>query len=540
MRVNMPVSNQERMMKDGCVLISKTNAKGIITYANQDFIDISGFSEQELIGAPHNLVRHPDMPPAAFADLWATLQRGRAWTGLVKNRCKNGDHYWVEATARPNAEGGFTSVRIKPGRDQIAAAEALYQAMREGTTRKIILNGQVIVPSLTWRLLTWARGIRVDLRLWLATMGAAGLFGAILVLSFMQGDMLQAGLAGLGVAFSIALGVWLTLDVLRPLNSAVATSERLAKGDLATPLAGLGNNEIGKLMEALGAIRNNFHETVYYIREGVDKLNAAAQSLTAEMARASSASNAQAEAAGTVAAAMEQMTASIEQVGEHARTAGALSRRSGEQSEAGGRVVHEAADEMRTISDTVHQSSSVIQELETHSKEISNIVTVIEEIAEQTNLLALNAAIEAARAGESGRGFAVVADEVRKLAERTARSTHEISAMVEKIQSGARQAVTSMEAGVDRVAEGVQLAHQAGDSITQIQESAHQVIGAVDDIASALREQSATSHDIARHIEQIAHMSEEGSAAVANTSHSAQNLQDMAGHLDKIVTQFKI
>ncbi|MEW5892763.1 MAG: PAS domain-containing methyl-accepting chemotaxis protein [Pseudomonadota bacterium] len=536
----MPVTNQERVMKDGCVLISKTDAKGIITYANQDFVNISGYSEEELIGAPHNIVRHPDMPPAAFADLWATLKKGRAWSGLVKNRSKNGDYYWVEATARPNAEGGFTSVRVKPDREQVQQAEALYKAMREGKTRKIILNGQVVVPSLTWRLLTWARGIRVDLRLWLATLGVAGLFGALLIRSLLQGDMPQVGLGSLGVAFSLALGFWLTFDVLRPLGAAVTTAERLAKGDLATPLTGLGNNEIGKLMEALGAIRNNFHETVYYLREGVDKLNAATQSLTADMARASSASHAQAEAASTVAAAMEQMTASIEQVGEYAHGAGELSRRSSEQSEAGGRVVHEAADEMRTISDTVYQASSVIQELETHSKEISNIVTVIEEIAEQTNLLALNAAIEAARAGESGRGFAVVADEVRKLAERTSRSTHEISGMVNKIQSGAHQAVASMEAGVNRVAEGVQLAHQAGDSITQIQESARQVIGAVDDIANALREQSATSQDIARHIEQIAHMSEEGSAAAANTTQSAQNLQAMAEHLNKIVTQFKI
>ncbi len=139
MRVNLPVTNVEKILQDNDVIISKTDTKGLITYINKTFCDISGFAEEELIGAPHNIVRHPDMPPAAFKDLWDTIQAGKSWKGLVKNRCKNGDHYWVEANANPIYENGqivgYMSLRSKPSREQVEFAEGLYRKIREGKAR---------------------------------------------------------------------------------------------------------------------------------------------------------------------------------------------------------------------------------------------------------------------------------------------------------------------------------------------------------------------------------------------------------------------
>lgn len=139
MKVNLPVTQKDVDYPADMQLISTTDLKGQITYVNQDFIKVSGFAWDELIGRPHNLIRHPDMPPAAFKDLWQTIKAGRVWHQLVKNRCKNGDHYWVDAYVTPVYAGdeivGYQSIRTKPSEESIAKAEGLYRWMNEKKSR---------------------------------------------------------------------------------------------------------------------------------------------------------------------------------------------------------------------------------------------------------------------------------------------------------------------------------------------------------------------------------------------------------------------
>jgi methyl-accepting chemotaxis protein len=195
---------------------------------------------------------------------------------------------------------------------------------------------------------------------------------------------------------------------------------------------------------------------------------------------------------------------------------------------------------MKQVATAVDAAATTIRELENYSNEISAIINVIREVADQTNLLALNAAIEAARAGESGRGFAVVADEVRKLAERTAQSTHTISGVIEKVQTGARRAAQEMECGVARVGQGVTLAHQAGDSIAGIQAGAERVATAVADIGAALDEQSAAAQEISRGVERIAGMVADNSVSARQTLSAAERLSHLAVELDHAIARFRV
>jgi methyl-accepting chemotaxis protein len=240
-----------------------------------------------------------------------------------------------------------------------------------------------------------------------------------------------------------------------------------------------------------------------------------------------------------MAASVEEMAVSIDQVRENAAEAHAISQTAGSISEQGAAVIHNAASEMRKISDAVQASSKIVEELGQQSDQITSIVNTIREIADQTNLLALNAAIEAARAGEQGRGFAVVADEVRKLAERTSLSTTEIGGMVSKIQHGTHSAVTSMESGVAQVSNGVKLANQAGDSINQIRDGALRVTSVVNGISESIAEQSMAGNDIAQKLETIAQMSEESAHAVRQTAEAARQLQTLSSALHDTVAKFR-
>ncbi|MDP2788318.1 MAG: methyl-accepting chemotaxis protein [Pseudomonadota bacterium] len=701
MRNNQPVTGQEYPTRNDAAFITHTDAKGRITRANDEFIEASGYTREELIGQSHNIVRHPDMPVEAFRDLWATLKRGRPWTGLVKNRRKNGDHYWVRANTSPTADG-YTSVRGKPSRQEIDAAEALYRDMRNDAGIK--LDGGYLVPTGLAGLRQRLFGrMRIAQRLWLMISTAALLFlvavavgwqglgdarsalksvyedravpmhdlsrfnslikenyaevlrgfqhdpagqlhavhdhptslhidavknrraeldalwnkymatflteeEKVLAADFVEkrkawteklgvavaalaaNDYSSATMAAFlkagreeGIAAETAMdrlmeyqvlqakqqfeaaeviyqrdimifGLLLVLGLVGVLSQAILTighitrslraageaAETIASGDLTRPMPRAGEDEIGDLMAKLGVMRNTLHELIASISQNMKALNHSAGDLSSSAASSARATEMQAEAASSMAASVEQLSVSIDQVEEHAREAHSVTQASSTQSSEGGRIIHEAAAEMGHIADAVNNTAGTIKELEGYSDQISSIVQVIKDIADQTNLLALNAAIEAARAGEQGRGFAVVADEVRKLAERTAKSTQEIGAMIGKIQQGTQRAVQEMEAGVQRVGEGVNLAHKAGDSVISIRDSAERATRAVDDIGLALKEQAVAARDIAQKVERIAQGSEENSAAVTQTAAAANHMEQLASELNSLAARFRV
>ena len=311
-------------------------------------------------------------------------------------------------------------------------------------------------------------------------------------------------------------------------------------GDFTRRVVVDSNDEIGQAAHSFNDLMGNLQSAFRQLHEGIEKVAESSHTLSSSSQQVASGSISQSAAATAMAATVEKVTASIGHVSEGAREALGLSKSSGELSEQGGVIIHRASEEMKVIADTVRQTSNSIENLGEQANQISSIVKVIKEIADQTNLLALNAAIEAARAGEQGRGFAVVADEVRKLADRTTKATAEVTQMIDTIQHASSAAVVGMNATVVQVDAGVALAKQAGDSINQIKIESNQVLKTVDNISSALMEQSAASNNIAVHIEKVAKMTEENSAAAEKSASAAKHLAQLADDMRTTVSRFRI
>lgn len=349
------------------------------------------------------------------------------------------------------------------------------------------------------------------------------------------------------VILAVQVVLWLLFKyILHKLVSVPAGQLRTAimeissTGDFTRRVKVNSNDEIGQTASSFNDLMGNLQTAFRQVHDDIAKVSDSSHSLSTASQQVATGSSSQSEATSSMAATVEQVTVSIAHVSEGAREALKISQSSGQLSEKGGEIIHNAAEEMRKIANTVRETSVSIANLGEQSNKISSIVKVIKEIADQTNLLALNAAIEAARAGEQGRGFAVVADEVRKLAERTTQSTQEVTQMIATIQQASNAAVAGMDATVMQVDSGVELAQQAGNAINQIKTESGQVIRTVSDISAALEEQSRASSDIAAHIEKVSQMTEQNSASADQTAAAAELLAKLADNMQATVNRFKI
>ena len=315
-------------------------------------------------------------------------------------------------------------------------------------------------------------------------------------------------------------GVNSTLDaVIAPINEVKRVMVALSGGDLTQKITDDYAGDFQVLQNAVNDSMDKLAEIIEQVRGAADALTNAAGQVSATAQSLSQSSSEQAASVEETSASIEQMSASINQNSENAKITDAMASKSSAEAGEGGQAVKSTVEAM---------------------KNIAGKIGIIDDIAYQTNLLALNAAIEAARAGETGRGFAVVADEVRKLAERTSLATREIGGMVAAIQQGTERAVDTMQQGVQRVRDGVEMSNRAGSSMAQISAGADQVLTAVREISTALHEQSLASNDIARNIERIADMTEHNSVTVRETAATAETLEQLAGTLREQASRFRV
>jgi len=348
---------------------------------------------------------------------------------------------------------------------------------------------------------------------------------------------------GIALLAAAVLATWIIRSVTGPLggepDEAKAVVEKIAQGDLTADIK-VRAGDSSSLIAATRNMQISLRKMVADLKQNAEGVASAAQQLSSSSSQVATATAHQSEAASSMAAAVEEMTVSINHVSDSAREAHSVTAETGDLSQEGNRVIEDTVAEMQHISKTVGEAADTIQAVGESSQKISSIVQVIKDVADQTNLLALNAAIEAARAGEQGRGFAVVADEVRKLAERTAQATTEISGMIDAVQSSAHAAVGTMQQAVSRVEQGVGMAQKASDSMLGISGGAQRVVSSVNEISNALKEQSVASNEIASNVEKIAQMSEENSAATREAADTAHQLEELAVATRQAVSQFRV
>ena len=514
MRTNLPVTQREYSFDARSTLLSVTDPKGRITYANSAFVAVSGFDRDELMGQPHNLVRHPDMPVEAFADMWATIKSGRSWTALVKNRRKDGDHYWVRANASPMVRNGqivgYLSVRTAPSREEVQAAEQLYRQFREGKARGLAFHQGLVVKTglRAWlsALQRCSTAVRLRVALWGAMLVPAGV-GVWQALSSVN-PLLGAGVvAGAVVGAALADG-FLSAQVLRPLRTMRQQALLVASG-AATEAPPLNRvDDIGVIARSINQAGLNLRALVDDVALQVGDVSAAAEEIDSGNRELSSRTESNAASLEETAASMEELSATVSQNAENARQASQQVQVARESARSGGEVVRGVVKTM----DRITQSS----------ERMVQIVSTIDGIAFQTNILALNAAVEAARAGEAGRGFAVVAGEVRTLAQRSAEASKEIRDLI--------------QSGISEARAGAGLVEQAGQSVDAIIGRVEEVAALVSDIALASVEQSSGIGQIGEALGSLDENTQSNAAMVEELAAAASALRRQSRLLDEAVT----
>ena len=519
MRINLPVVPQEFVFPTGETLVSTTDLQGRILYCNPMFVAVSGYQKDELLGQPHNMIRHPDMPEEAFRDMWETIAKGIPWSAPVKNRRKDGTFYWVMANVTPLMDGdqpvGYMSVRTEATREQITSADQLYAQMRAeketGQLVHVLRAGQLVKQTLGGRMrrvLHLGEFGRVFLSMLAVLVGgwAASLLGGPF-------SSVGAGLAWL-VAVALAAGLtwFVNTTTVAPLAQMLRWANRMAAGDLTQKIEVRRHDTVGHLQKALAQLNVNLLSIVRDARQGSESMQLSTREIAEGNQDLSARTESQASNLEETAASMEEITGTVKHTTESARQATELAGQATSVAERSAASVDGVADTMKQIQQA--------------SGRISEITQLIDSIAFQTNILALNAAVEAARAGEQGRGFAVVASEVRSLSHRTLAAAKEIRQLIDDSAAKVQEGHVKTDIAQKTMSESLDLVRRVSTLMAEINSASGEQLSGISQVNAA--------------VAQMDTITQQNAALVEENAAAAMQLQALAQSVNEAVQVFRI
>ncbi|WP_409308676.1 methyl-accepting chemotaxis protein [Pectobacterium sp. B1J-3] len=515
MRNNLPVSDIQYLLDEKAKLMSVTTPASHITYANNDFIHASGYTFDEILNQPHNIVRHPDMPPQAFADMWATLKAGKIWTALVKNRRKNGDYYWVKASSTPlMKEGnvaGYMSVRTRVSPQEIQQAETLYQKMNENKLQHQRLYQGLLIYKGPLKLLSLFKIIPVRWRI------RSYVACFIVFPLFLLFTLLPLSTPMLILLFVILMGALVTSELLvthlaKPLEKILHQAINSASGQADNNFQLNRVDEIGMLLRAVNQSGMNFRTFVDDVNSKLSELRCACSAIAADNHTLSQRCDDTAQSLQNTASSMEQLTATIKSNASASLLATRCAEDANTAVDAGEKAVSQVTDNMVTMTDS--------------SKAITEIINVLNNLAFQTNILALNAAVEAAHAGDQGRSFAVVAGEVRTLSQRSAQAAKDIASIIETT--------------ITNINTSYKLVNHTSQSMNHILTQVQQVSQLVNQISLATHEQSQGLGQINDAVNNIDELTRQNTILASHSSAAISSLEQQITTMSEAVSVFSL